>query len=113
MSNLALMDEIIGQIRNRVSERISISPAEWLDAASELNVLVLDLDDELNKAEMEVNTTIAERVESGDSYAAARSFAKASEAYGRYLMLKAKRQHIAEFIRLAKKRTELARWEQN
>lgn len=107
------IDSIIQELSTRIQENKPISPGEWLDRASELNVLLLNLEDDLIEAEMAVNIGMAGRMEEGATAAHAKTIVKGTDDYRRYLQLKAKKEHVIEFVRLAKKRVELARWDQN
>lgn len=106
------IETILDWIKDKIDQAVPVSPHDWLDSAARLNVLMLDLEDELVAAEMEINTAVSKKLESGMAHNAARSLVKGTEAYGHFLKLKAKKERVVEFVRLAKKRTELAHWDQ-
>lgn len=107
------IDSLIGELKRRIEGNMPISPGEWLDSASQLNVLLMSLEDDLIKAEMVVNVSMATLMTGGATAAHAKTMTKAMDEYKHYLELKAKKEHVIEFVRLAKKRVELARWDQN
>jgi len=107
------IDSIIEDLKKRIDGGMPISPGEWLDSASCLNVLLMNLEDELIEAEMKVNSGMAGKMEEGATAAHAKTIIKGTDEYKTYLKLKAKKEHVIEFVRLAKKRVELARWDQN
>lgn len=107
------IDTIIDGLKKRIEGNQPISPGEWLDKASELNVLLMNLEDELIKAEMAVNISMATLMTGGATAAHAKTMTKGMDEYRTYLTLKAKKEHVIEFVRLAKKRVELAHWDQN
>jgi len=105
------IDSIIEDLRSRIESNQPISPGEWLDRASELNVLLMNLEDELISSEMAVNVSMATLMTGGATAAHAKTMTKGMDEYRKFLILKAKKEHVIEFVRLAKKRVELAHWD--
>jgi hypothetical protein len=106
------LDSIVEELKERVLKGEPIAPSQYLDAAVNLNLLSLDLDDELVTAEMQVNQLRNKEIESGKTAAAAKIRVEATEEYKNLLTLTAKRERITELVRLAKKRVDLSRWDQ-
>ncbi len=112
MENLVTIELIEEWFRKMIEARDPISPATWLDGAQKMNVLMQGLDEELIEADMGVNKEIAHMIEvDGQSAAGARLLVKGKDVYHRYLSLKAKKERVVEFIRIAKKRVELQQWD--
>ena len=110
--NDVTLDGIIEWMKVQVENKNPIAASTWLDAAAKLNLLLLDLDDLLVDAEMEVNKLTHEfLLVPGATVASSKTAVRSSDAYGKLLKLKAKKERVTEFIRLAKKRTELQAWD--
>lgn len=99
---------IMNFFKEQIEQKIPIAPSIWLDGASKANILMENLDDQLGEAEFIVSETIAKEIDSGSSVALAKAKANATEAYKRLQKLKADKARAVEFMRLAKKRVELA-----
>jgi len=106
------LDGIIAELRQKVEKGEPIAPSQYLDYAANINLLVLDLDEDLVKAECAVNEMTSKMVLQGQNVSAAKVHVKASVSYAKYLTLKAKRERVGELVRIAKKRVELSRWDQ-
>lgn len=106
------LDSIVQELKERVLKQEPIAPSQYLDAAVNINLLSLDLDDDLVNAEMAVNELRAKAIQEGMTASAAKIHVEATQEYKNYLTLKAKRERITELVRLAKKRVELSRWDQ-
>ncbi len=105
------LDGILDWFYSQTCARASVSTSQWLDAALKMTVLVQDLDDDLITAEVKYRKIKAKMIGEGKSAACSESLAKASDEYANYLKLKAKRERIAEFIMVAKKRAALQSWD--
>lgn len=112
MDSKTSLDQIVQELKERVLKQEPIAPSQYLDAAVNINLLSLDLDDELVAAEMAVNELREKAVQEGRTATGAKIHVEATEEYRNYLTLKAKRERITELVRLAKKRVELSRWDQ-
>jgi len=108
---LVSLDSILAWYREKIESKQPIPPSIWLDGAAKLEVLVEELDEDLVEAKMAVNEEKASLVREGNSVAAADALVEATPAFRTYLTLKAKKERVVEFIRLAKKRTELSTWD--
>lgn len=106
------LDGLIAELRQKVEQGQPIAPSQYLDYAANINLLILDLDEELVKAECAINEATSKRILEGENVSAAKVHVKASSEYRNYLTLKAKRERVGELVRIAKKRVELARWDQ-
>lgn len=107
------IDKIIQEVSEKIDNNIPFSPGQWLEAASNVNILMSDLDGELIRANMKVNRILAEHVGNGASAAKAKIEVQATQEYEDYLMLKARKESAEEFIRLAKKRVGLQYFDMN
>lgn len=112
MAITVTLDTILNWFEKSVEEKTPVPPSVWLDGASKLNALLGNLDDDLAGLEMDYRAVKVCFLEEGKSAAESEARAKASEAYRAYLKTKAKRERVIEFIRLAKKRTEVPGWDQ-
>lgn len=93
---------IIQSLKERVREKIPISPNDWLDAGIKLNTLLGDEAEELFKLQQKVAQLKVEYLEKGTSVSEAKTRVEASDDYRRYCLQKAKITRIEEHIRLAK-----------
>jgi hypothetical protein len=109
--SITTMDGIISYLREVAEQNIPIPPSAYLDSATKLNILVEDLDNELISTRGKVANLKASLIGEGKSVAAAEVLVEASELFSTYLKLEAKRERIAEHVRLCKQRTELRHWE--
>ena len=108
---LVSIDGILGWMKSTVENKIPISPGLYLDAASKLLILLSDLDDDLIDARMQVACARTSLLEQGKPVGAAKMLSEATEAYGTFLRLQAKRDRVSEMIRVAKLRTQLGNWD--
>lgn len=106
------VSEIMQGAKRAVENGIPISPAQWLDAAQRLAVLIQDVDDSLIDAEMEYRELRSKFMQEGASGVQAETNAKATNSYRRLLGLKAERERIAWFVQIAKKRVDLQTFDQ-
>ena len=104
---LVSIDTILDYCKEQVENRIPVPPSIWLDWSWKLDSLLGDLDEDLVKAELAYNRLIANSIKEGQSATAAKLLAKATEEYAEFQRLVAKRDRVYEFIRIAKKRTEV------
>lgn len=100
------IDSMMAWFKERIESRQPVPPSLYLDAAAKAIVLLQDLDEELTAAEMEVHRTKAKLIETLTA-SSAKELVKATDAYGTYLTLKAKKERVLGFIQVAKKRTEI------
>lgn len=107
------IEEITSDIAEKVRTATPLAASQWLDYASQLNVLMMDVEDELVVAEMGFNALLSKSIVDNpeESVSKLKAIAKGSDENRRYLELKAKKENVTEFIRLAKKRIELAVWD--
>ena len=106
------LKEEIADLKSMVERNIPIGSLDFLEKAVRLNLALIDVDDELVKATMEINQLKAELMLEGKSSAYATTIAKATESFRRVLQLEADKDHAIETVRLAKKRVELLRGHQ-
>lgn len=102
-----MIQTLITSFSEREEQGIPIAPSEWLNGASRMNAFMLEVDDQLVLAIMAVNKKLAECVEKGESAAKARIIVQATEEYHKVLSVQGLYKRGEEFIRLAKKRTNL------
>lgn len=98
---------ILEEIESRVESNEPISPAAWVEASLRINALVGDLDNEIARLEALFNKVEVEYLKQDFSSAKAKAYAKNDLGYENYLVLKAKRKRIEQFIMLAKKRSSI------
>lgn len=106
------IDSILQDMDRKIKENIPILPGEWLDHAAHLNVLLLELDDSLVRAEAHMAHSMANQIKEGATASAAKIAVQGAPEYESYLLLKARKERVVEFIRISKKRVELSRWSQ-
>lgn len=107
------IDSILSDLAQKIQTNKPISPRYYLDRACELNILLLNLEDELVQVEMAINRRLAELVvDEKLSVARARARVKSLPEYERLRRLQARKEQVIELVRLAKKRVELAHWDQ-
>jgi hypothetical protein len=104
------LDGIIGYLKKAIENREPLPPATFLDAATKLEILLQDLDEELIAARMNVAEKRAAFLLEGKTVALARTLVEADPMYKVYLTLNAKRERINEFVRIMKKRVEIKDW---
>lgn len=107
MEGLVTIESILAWMKNAIETKSPISGGQWLDAAAKLNVLLMDFDEELIEAKFAVGTIKAEYIAEGVTAAAAKILSEARPDFKTMLLAEKKRERIVEFIRIAKKRTEL------
>lgn len=105
------IDTILQELQEKLDKNIPIAVGQYLDYAVKLNLLLLELDDTLVKAEMVVNREKASLMEKGATAAHAGIVTKAMPEYEALLLLKARKEHIVELVRIAKQRTQVPKWE--
>lgn len=99
------IDDIIQNMRERVLNDISVSPASWIDSALRLNTLASeDIDKYLAGYEACMIEEEARLIESGEPASKAKILKTKAIDYESYLLMKAKAERVVEYIRLAKKR---------
>lgn len=102
----------LDDLREMVEKNIPIGSLDFLEKALRINLCLIDVDDELVKANMEVNQFKAELMEEGKTAAYAGAMSKATESFRRVQQLEADKERAIETVRLAKKRVELLRGHQ-
>lgn len=112
MNDMTEIQTILSELSEKVKNNHPISVSQWIDAASHLNLLMLEVEDELVKAEMEVNRLVTKHLEQNMPVAKAKALAKGTDAYGNYLSLKGLKETVIETVRLSKKRVEMETWDQ-
>ena len=98
------IDEIIGEMKDRVEQNIPIHPASWVESATRINVLADTLDNQLAEYEGTMAEKEAEFVQEGEPANKAKILARNYINYTAYLKLKARIKRIDEYIKLAKRR---------
>jgi hypothetical protein len=98
------LDEILQEMRTRILDNVSVTPASWIDSALMLNVLAEDIDNELAGYEALMAEKRVEYIRKDHSAAASKELAKSDIDYKDYLYLRAKRKRVDDYIMLAKKR---------
>lgn len=111
MQEPTTVKEIVGFLREAVERRIPIHPGAWLDCAQKLAILVQDTDDAMIDAEMEYREIKTKFLELEMSGTESEARAKSSNAYRRFLGLKAERERISWTIQIAKKRIDLQNYD--
>src|ERR1035437_6408221 len=104
---IATIDTIMDYFQKAAEEKIPVTPSLWLDGAIKIIALLGNLDDTLIEAKFATMSLLAKLIEEGGSVSLAKVKMNATEAYKTFLKLEAKRERIAEFIMLAKKRCSL------
>lgn len=100
------IDSLLDDVRTRVEAGVPIGTHEYLDVASKLIALSQELDEELVRAEMEVNRARAKLIMDGSAAASAKELVKSTEGYERWQLLLAKKERVYAQVQIAKKRTE-------
>ena len=101
-------ETIIANFTKRVSERESIPPNEWMEAAIYLNVLVGNENTKLVEYEIEYGKSVVNFIDIGMSSSEAEKRAKATDEYALFRKQKSFIEQIQEFIRLAKKQATIS-----
>lgn len=107
MSEKTTLDTILSWFKDAIENRLPISPGQWLDGAAKILVLLEDLDEEIVRADMEVNRQVSTAMAAGKSAAAARLESKAGDAYEKFIRLQAKKERLMGLVQTAKRRTEM------
>lgn len=102
------IDEILSSFRKWAMEKMPIDADTWLDGALHLNALLDSVDDKLSEMDADMIQEQGRLIEEGESVSGAKIMCKRAIDYSEYLKLKAKRERIQEFIRLAKKKAVLS-----
>ncbi len=95
-------DTIINDLTSRVKNKEPISPADYLDAAFKLNMLLADEQEILYDWQQKVAQLKNDAMIAGDTAARAKIKVEASEEHKQYCIQKARIERIIELIRLAK-----------
>src|SRR3990167_8099667 len=109
--NLVSVDTILNYFKCAIEQRIPLPPADYLDSAAKLNVLLEEIDEAWILARMELNKKKVGLIESGMRVAQAQVFVEATGEWAEMMRIIAKRERVRQFIMLAKKRSELREWE--
>jgi hypothetical protein len=99
--------EIMEEMEGRVIKNIPISAGSWVESALRINALVSDLDNKIAGYEAQILDIEAEFIKQDIPASKARILARNKIDYKDYLIKRAEREKITEFIRLAKKRAEI------
>ena len=99
--------DIINDFKQRVVDNQPISPVQYLEAGARVNILLWDLDNEIVEYESKMADKEAELIEKGEPATKAKILRIRAIAYKDYLLSKALKERGMEFIRIAKKRSEI------
>lgn len=99
---------IINSFMKRVTDRETIPPDHWMEAAQFLNVLIGQEAGKLAEAEQAYTKEALKYIEYGDTNAVAEKKAKSSPAFIEFKKQQAFVKQVEEFIRLAKKQATIA-----
>jgi len=108
--------QVLLNMKQAVEEKQAISPSQWVDWGLELATLTQDLQNELDKAEINYKRRIAERIEQDPKLSMAkaelleqarRNETGESTEYELYKYLKGRYTLIDQFIMLAKVRAKI------
>ena len=100
-------EQIMEELEKRVRDNIPISPGSWVEAALRINQVADDMDNLLANYEAEMITIEVEYLKQDMSSTKAKAMAKSQIDYKDYLVKKAMRKRINEFIMLAKRRSRI------
>ena len=98
------VDTIMQEMQDRVIANVPISPASWCESPLRINALMDEIDTLIALQEAKMVHIEAEYIKQDIPATKAKILAKDSIDYKNYLLLKAKRNKVTEYIRLAKKR---------
>ena len=101
------VDSIVTYFNKCVAEKKPISPNEWIEGASRLNVLKGNEYDKLFELEQQCAKMESEYLEADMTSTRAKTFTKSSELWKNCQKQKAKIKIIEDFILLAKKNASL------
>lgn len=99
--------EIINELKDRVEKDIPISPSSWVEAAIRINVQSDTMDNKLAEYEGVMAEAEALAVGQGEPASKAKILARQEIDYVDYLKLKANLKRIDEFVKLAKRRSQI------
>lgn len=102
MNDLITTDTILNALKERVENKVPVSPNMWIDAAEKLNILLGDEHDLLLDLQQKVAQMRADLIEGGDSVAKAKSKIEATDEHKEANRQRAKISRIEEMIRIAK-----------
>lgn len=98
-------EKLIEILQKKVADNEPISPAYWIESALRVNQLSSDLDNALAHYEAEMNEIQAVFIEADMPASKAKIMARSKVDYKEYLIKKALKKRIEEWIMLAKKRS--------
>lgn len=104
-------EKIINWLTVRIRNHEPISPADYLDAAMKLNLLLSDEQAKLYELQQAVAQKKAELIETGNSVSKAKVLIEATDDYRNFLTQKAKIEQIIEFVRISKIQARMAQAE--
>lgn len=107
MDDFVTVPSILNWFTDAIKNRQPIRPQVWLDAASKLLILSQDVDEQLAEYEAKMAEKEADLIEAGETAAKSRILRRKAIDFRMYLLTVALRNRIIEFIRIAKKRTEI------
>lgn len=96
------VNSIIEWFTEAVTNKQPITPGQWVEAGSDLNVLRSDEDDKLFELQQKVAETKVQFIKDGLSVAMAKAYTEATDDHKEMCRQRAKLARIEEFIRLAK-----------
>ena len=94
--------QIMEWLKDKVENKIPVSPGAYVDIAAKLNVLLSDEHAILFRIQQKVAQMKAELVQKGETASKTKILVEASDEYLEYQMQKALISRIEEFIRIAK-----------
>ena len=107
MDEQTTIPSILNWFTEAIKNRQPIRPDLYLDAASKLLILSQDLDEQLAEYETKMAEREMELIEKGETVARSKSLKRRAVDFRMYLMTKALKERVVEFIRLSKKRVEV------
>ena len=106
--NMRTVDSILEWFEEAVAERQVVTPSQWVDAGLLLNALMGEEHAKLAELEHQVSVIQLQHLGEGKSAAYAKVAVKATDSYRDFTIQKMKCERVVEFIRLAKKRAQMA-----
>ena len=102
-------DLILTELRDRVAKKIPISKDDWLDIAFKLNTLILDENETLftMKQAVAIRKRDILNLQEKKNVAALEIQVEALDEYKQMMIQESKINQIMEFIRIAKKQSDL------
>lgn len=113
MDELITTDSILSWLTNQVKHKKPISPEQYLEAGTRLNLLKSDENDRLIEIEHELAVIRSNLVSQGSTSAAAKTHIEANPLYKEVQQLRAKLKRIDEAVKLAKLAARLKNDEMN